>query len=96
MSLSLFLFFSPKPPLPRACMCVGGGGRTCAHAHMYLGGSDGSLPAMQESQVQSLDWKDFLEEKMATHYNILAWEIQWTEKPGRLYSPMESHMVRYD
>ena len=33
MSLSLFLFFSPKPPLPRECMCVWGGGGG-ARAHM--------------------------------------------------------------
>ena len=38
-----------------------------------------NLPAMQETQVQSLDWKDPLEEGMATHSSMLAWEIQWTE-----------------
>ena len=43
-------------------------------------------PAMQETQVQSLDWQDPLEEEMATHSSILAWEIPWTEKPGRLQS----------
>ena len=26
-----------------------------------------------------------LEKGMATHSNILAWRIPWTEKPGRLY-----------
>ena len=31
-------------------------------------------------------WEDPLEEEMATHSNILAWEIQWTEEPGRLQS----------
>ena len=25
-----------------------------------------------------------MEEEMATHYSILAWEIPWTEEPGRL------------
>ena len=39
------------------------------------------LPAMQETQVQSL------EKEMATHFGILAWEIPWREEPGRLYSP---------
>ena len=29
---------------------------------------------------------DPLEEEMATHYSILAWEIPWTEEPGRLQS----------
>ena len=43
-----------------------------------------SLPAVQEIQVQSLDWEDPLEKKTATHSSILAWDIPWTEKPGRL------------
>ena len=43
-----------------------------------------NLPAMQEIQVQSLDWKDPLEKGMATHSSILAWRIPWTEEPGRL------------
>ena len=42
------------------------------------------LPAMQETQVQSLGWEDPLEEEMAAHSGILAWEIPWTEEPGRL------------
>ena len=41
---------------------------------------------MQETQVQLLDWENPLEEGMATHSNILAWEISWTEEPGRLQS----------
>ena len=41
-------------------------------------------PAMQETQVQSLDQKDPLEKGMATNSSILAWEILWTEKPGGL------------
>ena len=32
-------------------------------------------PAMHETQVQSLGWEDPLEEEMATHSSILAWEI---------------------
>ena len=43
-------------------------------------------PAMQETWVRILGWEDLLEEEMATHSNILAWEIPWTEKPGRLQS----------
>ena len=31
-----------------------------------------NLPAMQETQVHSLDWEDLLEESMATHSSILA------------------------
>ena len=34
--------------------------------------------------VQSLGWEDPLEEGMATHSSILAWEIPWVEKPGGL------------
>ena len=29
---------------------------------------------------------DPLEEEMATHFNMLAWRIPWTEKPGGLQS----------
>ena len=36
--------------------------------------------------VPSLGREDPLEEEMATHSNILAWEIPWTEEPGRLQS----------
>ena len=35
---------------------------------------------MQEAQVGSLGWEDPLEKGMATHSNILAWRIPWTEK----------------
>ena len=45
-----------------------------------------NLPAMQETQVQSLGQEDPLEEGTATHSSILAWEISWTEEPGRLQS----------
>ena len=44
------------------------------------------LPAMQETQVQSLGWEDPLEQEMATHSGILAWRIIWTEEPGGLQS----------
>ena len=43
-------------------------------------------PAKQETRVQSLDWEDALEEEMATHSTILAWEIPWTQEPGSLQS----------
>ena len=45
-----------------------------------------NLPAMQETQVRSLDCKDPLEEEMSTHSSILAWRIPWTEEPGALQS----------
>ena len=53
---------------------------------------------MQEAQevwVQSLGWEDPLEKGMATHSSILAWEILWSEEPGRLQS-MGSQRVRHD
>ena len=43
-----------------------------------------NLPAKQKTWVQSLDWEDPLEQEMATHSGILAWEIPWAEKTGRL------------
>ena len=58
-----------------------------------------NLSAVQETQVlsiQSLGWEDTLEKRVATHSNILAWEITWTEEPGRLESlggHKESHMA---
>ena len=41
-------------------------------------------PAMQETQVWSLSQEDPLEKEMATYFSIFAWEIPWTEEPGRL------------
>ena len=45
-----------------------------------------SLPATQETQVQSLGGEDPLEKEMAAHPSILAWRIPWTEEPGGLQS----------
>ena len=45
-----------------------------------------NLPAMQETQVQSLGWEDPLVEEMATHSNILVWRIPLAEEPGGLQS----------
>ena len=39
----------------------------------------------QETWVQNVGQEDPLEKKMATHSSILAWEIPWTEEPGRLH-----------
>ena len=44
------------------------------------------LPAVRETQVQSLGWEDPLEKEMATHSGILAWRIPWMEEPGGLQS----------
>ena len=41
-----------------------------------------NLPAVQETQLQSLGQEDPLEKEMAIHSRILAWRIPWTEEPG--------------
>ena len=50
---------------------------------------------MQETWVQSLGREDPLENGIATHSSILAWEIPWTEEPRGLQS-IGSQTVRYD
>ena len=45
--------------------------------------------------VQSLGQEDLLEKEMETHSSILAWEIPWTEEPGRLQS-MGRKRIRHD
>ena len=44
------------------------------------------MPETQETQVRSLGQEDPLEEEMATHSSILAWQIPWTEESGGLQS----------
>ena len=50
---------------------------------------------MREIRVQSLVWEDPLGKGMATHSNILAWRIPWTEETGRIQS-LASQRVRHD
>ena len=52
-----------------------------------------NLTAVQETQVWSLSWEDPLEKEMATHSNILAWKIPWTEEPGGLQSIRSQELV---
>ena len=40
------------------------------------------MQEMQETWGQFLSWEESLEEEMATHSSVLAWEIPWTEEPG--------------
>ena len=54
-----------------------------------------NLPAVQLTQVQSLDREDPLEKETAIHSSILAWEISWTEEPCGLQS-MGLQRVRQD
>ena len=52
-----------------------------------------NLPAIQETQVQSLGQEDPLEK--GTRFSILAWRIPWTEEPSGLWC-MESQRVSHD
>ena len=55
-----------------------------------------NLPAMWETWDRSLGWEDPLEEGMATHSGILAWEIPWTEEPGRPQSRRSQRVLSRD
>ena len=61
----------------------------------FPGGSVKNLPAMQETQLRSLGQEDPLEGERATHSSTVAWEIPWTEEPGRLQS-IGSQRVGHD
>ena len=45
-----------------------------------------NLPAMQETQAQSLGQEDPPEKRIATHSSILKWRVPWTEEPGGIQS----------
>ena len=52
-----------------------------------MGGSGiKNIPAKQETRVPSLGVEDPLEQEVATHSSILAWEIPWTEEPDGLHT----------
>ena len=53
------------------------------------------MPAVWETQVQSLRQEDSLEKEMETHSSIPVWRIPWTEEPGGL-QPMGSQRVGHD
>ena len=67
----------------------------CFTAVMMVAQMVKHLPAKRETQVQFLVQENLLEKGMATHSSVLAWEIPWTEEPGRLYT-MGSGRIRYD
>ena len=54
-----------------------------------------NLPAMQETQVQSLNQEDPLEKEIATHSSILAQRTPWSEGPAELQS-LGWQRVRHD
>ena len=45
-----------------------------------------NLPASTGDTGLISGWEDPLKKEMTTHSSILAWEIPWTEEPGRLQS----------
>ena len=49
-----------------------------------------NLSSKQEMWVRSLGWEGPLEKEMTTHSSILAWEIPWTEDPGRLQLELQT------
>ena len=51
-----------------------------------------NLPVLWETWVRSLGQENTLEKGKATHCNILAWRIPWTENPGGL-QPVESQSL---
>ena len=53
-----------------------------------------NLPAMRETQVQSLGWEAPLEKEKAIYSSVLAWRIPWTEEPERLPSMMLQSQTR--
>ena len=70
--------------------------RCYSHLSGFPGGSDDKESACSAGDLgQSLGQEDPLEKEMATHSNILAWRIPWTEEPGRAQS-IRSQRVRHD
>ena len=55
-----------------------------------------NLPAVEETQGQSLCQEDALEKGMGTYSSILSWRCPWTDHPGGLLPSMESQRVRHD
>ena len=52
------------------------------------------LPTMRDTWIQSLGREELQEKEMATHSIILAWNIPWTEEPGRLQSMGSQRVVQ--
>ena len=71
-------------------------GAVCIHrADSLVAQTVKNPPAMQETHVPSLGWKDLLENGMANPSSILAWRISRTAEPGGLQS-MGSQRVEHD
>ena len=79
------------PPKPKASPIL----HNDTISHSFPGGSVVKNPPANAGDVGSIPGQeDPLEEEMATHSSTLAWEIPWTEEPGRLQS-MGSQRVKH-
>ena len=95
----------PSPALPALPLVSSSTGSFPSASPAPLGAQKGrlklpgpnrrQLKPTQKTWVQSLAQEDPLEEKMATHSSILAWETPWTAEPGGLQS-MELRKVEHD
>ena len=67
---------------------IWGGGDAVSPLGFLVAQKVKNSPAVQEIWVRSLGWEDLqprkipLEKEMATHSNVLAWRIPWSEEPG--------------
>ena len=70
---------------------------THTHTHNVViwASPDGASGKESAGQCRRLGREDPLEQEMATHFSILAWEIPYTEEPGELQS-MGLPSVRHD
>ena len=53
------------------------------------------MQEQQEMGIQFLCWEDPMEEEMATHSSILAWNIPWTEESGGLQTLGSQKVIYY-
>ena len=60
-------------------LCISTSTTLCCHWASVVARVVKNPPAMWETWVQPLDCEDLLEKGMATHSNILAWELPWTD-----------------
>ena len=87
------LCFLYKGPEAGECLAYLSNSKEATGLSRWLSGKESTCQCRR--WVQSLGQEDPLEKEMATHSNILAWRILWTEEPGRLQS-MGLQRVRYD
>ena len=79
-------------PLPTSNLCSKF--QRASHLTSLVAQTVKRLPAMRETQVQSLGREDPLEKEMATHSSPLAWKIPWMEEPGKLRSVVAKSRTR--